>query len=240
MLSNLIITNIDIYEHSTGKNMVFQLLIMLLPWKLRRALLSWRYGWSIDKSARIGKSLIFAKCVVMGANSRIHDMVFCRRIDRLVMGCDSGIASLTFITGISSAGTKMYGHVKDRRCELVLGRSAGITSRHYVDCNGGVYVGDFSTVAGIRTQILTHSIDIYGNRQDAKPIKIGKYCFIGTGCILLPGSQLPDYSVLGAGSVLTKFLDQPGVLYAGAPARAVKKFNVAEVPYFHREKHFVD
>ena len=213
---------------------------MFLPWKLRRHRLSWRYGWKIDKTAHIGKTLIFAKNVIMGKNSRIHNLVLCRRIDRLEMGDDSGIASLTFITGVSSTDTKMYRHIKGRRCELVIGRSAGITSRHYVDCNGGVYVGDFSTVAGIRTQILTHSIDIYENRQDAKPVVIGRYCFVGTGCILLPGSCLPDYSLLGAGSVLTKAFDQPGALYAGVPAHGVKQFDIAEIPYFHRKKHFVD
>lgn len=176
----------------------------------------------------------------MGPQSRIHHGVICKGIDLLEMGEDSGIANFTFITGYPTNGCKMFKHISDRRCELILGRSAGITSRHFVDCNGGVYVGDFTTVAGIRTQILTHSIDVYSNRQDAKPIRIGKYCFIGTGCILLPGSVLPDYSVLGAGSVLTKACDAPWHVYAGSPARVVKDLNHAEVRYFTRQKHFVE
>ncbi len=122
---------------------------------------------------------------------------------------------------------------------MILGRSAGITSRHYIDCNGGVYIGDFSTIAGIRTQVLTHTIDIYENRQTVKPVKVGKYCFVGTGSILLPGSLLPDYSVLGAGSVLTRKNSESGCVYAGAPAKIVKRLNIESIPYFHREKHFV-
>jgi acetyltransferase-like isoleucine patch superfamily enzyme len=88
--------------------------------------------------------------------------------------------------------------------------------------------------------MLTHSIDVYNNRQDAKPIRIGKYCFVGTGCILLPGSELPDYSVLGAGAVLTKAHTKPGCLYAGSPAKEVKELDVDVIPYFKRDKHAVD
>lgn len=220
--------------------MIFQLLIMFLPWSIRRRLLIWRYGYEIDSTARIGKSIILACHLKMAPKSRIHSGVICKGIDLLAMGEDSGIASLTFITGFSVNGCRHFRHVQNRKCELVLGKSAGITSRHYVDCNGGVYIGDFTTVAGIRTQILTHSIDVYNNRQDAKPIKIGKYCFLGTGCILLPGSELPDYSILGAGAVLTKAHTKVGCLYAGSPAKEVKELEVDVIPYFKRDKHVVD
>lgn len=199
----------------------------------------WRYGWEIHPTAIIKRSLILAKHLKMAERSRIHNLVICKPIDSLTMGPDSGIATLTFITGIPNGGSS-FSHVKNRRCELVLGRSAGITSRHFIDCNGGVYIGDFTTVAGIRSQILTHSIDVYKNRQDAKPVVIGKYCFVGTGVVLLPGSQLPDYSILGAGSVLIKAQEASGYVYAGIPAVPVKELNVANVGYFHRTKHIVD
>ena len=193
----------------------------------------------IHPTAIIKRSIILAKHVKMGEKSRIHNLVICKPIDYLEMGEDSGIATMTFITGIKSGG-KSFAHLPNRKCELILGAHAGITSRHFVDCNGGVYIGDFTTVAGIRTQILTHSIDVYNNRQDAKPVKIGRYCFCGTGCILLPGSELPDYSVLGGGAVLTKKFDRVGCLYAGVPAKFVKELDVENIPYFHRIKHVVD
>lgn len=220
--------------------MVFQFILWFLPWRVRRCLLQWKYGWRLDPTSYIGKSIILARMVVMGSYSRIHSGVFCKRIDLIDMGEDSGIATFTYITGFSTVGNRYFKHVIDRRCELVLGKSAGITSRHYIDCNGGCYIGDFSTVAGIRSQILTHSIDIYHNRQDAKPVKIGQYCFVGTGCILLPGSVLPDYSVLGAGSVLTKSYDVEGVVYAGSPAKPMKSIDVSTTKYFHRKKHVVN
>ena len=220
--------------------MFFQLILFVLPWNLRRRILNWHYQWDIDKSARIGFSIILAKTLKMGVKSRIHNMVCCKRIDRLEMGEDSGIAPFTYITGFSVNNIAFFKHIANRRCELILGKSAGITSRHFIDCNGGVYIGDFTTIAGIRTQILTHSIDVYNNRQDAQPVMIGKYCFIGTGCILLPGSVLPDYSVLGAGSVLTKPQEEQLTLYAGSPAKPRKKLDLSRTMYFHRQKHVVD
>jgi acetyltransferase-like isoleucine patch superfamily enzyme len=220
--------------------MIFQLILIFFPWSFRRRLLIWRYGWVIDPSARIGISILLPRMLKMGPKSRIHNLVFCKRIDLVEMGEDSGIATGTFITGFATDNKHFFHHCDDRRCELILGRSAGITSRHFIDCNGGVYIGDFTTVAGIRTQILTHSIDVYCNRQDAKSIKIGKYCFIGSGCILLPGCVLPDYSILGAGAVLTKAYTKKGCLYAGSPAREVKELDIDSIPYFKREKHVVD
>ncbi len=219
--------------------MLFQLALLFFPWKIRRWLLMWWYGFEIHPTAKIGKSIILAKKLIMEPFSRIHHGVFCKGIDLLKMGEDSGIANGTFITGFSLSRKNFFKHVVNRKCELVLGRSAGITSRHFVDCNGGVYVGDFTTVAGLRTQILTHSIDVYENRQDAKPVTIGKYCFLGTGCILLPGSALPDYSILGAGAVLTKVHAETGMLYGGNPAKAIKKLDVKQVAYFHRKNHVV-
>lgn len=219
---------------------LIQILTIWMPWSIRRIILIKLYGYKIHPTARIGKSLIYPKKLEMAANSRIHNFVICKQIDSLVLNEDSGIATMTYITGFQSEGSKHFKHVVDRRCELILGKSAGITSRHFIDCNGGVYIGDFTTVAGIRSQILTHSIDVYKNRQHAAPVHIGKYCFLGTGVILLAGTSLPDYSILGAGSVLTKKHLEEGMLYAGNPAKAIKKIDIDSTLYFHRDKHLVE
>lgn len=218
---------------------ILQILIIWLPWSLRRRLLIWFFGYNIHPTAKIGKSIIVPLKLEMGKNSRIHNLVFSKDIDRISMGEDSGIASMTYITGFNTLKYNHFKHVENRACELILGKSSGITSRHYIDCNGGVYVDDYTTIAGIRSQILTHSIDVYKNRQHAAPVYIGKYCFIGTGCILLPGTRLPDYSILGAGSVLTKDYSETGVLYAGNPAKPVKNLSIDDTMYFHRKQHVV-
>ncbi len=181
-----------------------QLLFMFFPWCIRRRLLCVFFGYKIHPTAHIGFSFIIPRELEMGRHCKIGHFCVCRNIDRLEMGDESGMGSFHLITGIPTTNKNHFQHVENRRCEMVLGRCVGIPSRKFFDCNGGIYIGDYTTVAGQWTQFLTHAIDIYHSRQDAKPIRIGKYCFIGTGCIVLPGAVLPDYSVLGAGAVLNK------------------------------------
>lgn len=214
---------------------VIHLLLMLFPWCVRRALLCFLFNYTIHPSARIGFSFVMPKRLEMGPGCCIGHLTICKwSVDALIMKESCAIGSSVMITGISTSDQAHFGHVKDRHCELVLEKGVGIPSRKFFDCNGGIYIGEYTTVAGQWTQFLTHSIDIYNSRQDAKPIHVGKYCFIGTGCILLPGSRLPDYSVLGAGSILNKQYVESGRLYAGAPAVAKKKLNPEQIPWMQR------
>ena len=54
-------------------------------------------------------------------------------------------------------------------------------------------------------------------------IKVGKGSWLGFGTTMLKGSILPQYSVLGAKSLLTKEFITPFSIYAGNPAQAKKK-----------------
>ncbi len=97
------------------------------------------------------------------------------------------LGSLIYISGYPTSLSDHFNHIENRKCQLYIGRHSAITSRHFIDCTAGIKIGKYTTIAGIRTQILTHSIDLVKNRQDARPIEIGDYCFIGTNCVILPG-----------------------------------------------------
>lgn len=146
----------------------------------------------------------------------------------------SKIGSNNWITGANTNIKSIFQYSANRKCELIIGEHTRITEGHFIDCNGGVYIGPFTTIAGLKTQILSHSIDIKVSRQTADPIKIGKYCFVSTSCILLKNSELPDYSVLAAGSVLTKKFEEPYGLYAGNPAKFIKSYDPDSTMYFKR------
>jgi acetyltransferase-like isoleucine patch superfamily enzyme len=115
----------------------------------------------------------------------------------------------------------------------VLDEHAAITSRHFIDCTNRVHIGFNSTIAGFQTQILTHNIDLTLNRQSSSPVSIGRCSFVGTKCIILGGSSLPDMSVLGANSLLNKRHDDNLRLYAGSPAKSVKTLD-PKAGYFNR------
>jgi carbonic anhydrase/acetyltransferase-like protein (isoleucine patch superfamily) len=70
-------------------------------------------------------------------------------------------------------------------------------------------------------------------------VRIGRYCFVGTGSVLLKGSELPDCSVLAAGSSLSHAFDEAFMLYSGVPAKPVKPLD-RDAEYFRRARGFVD
>lgn len=217
-----------------------QLIFMAFPWYLRRYLLFKILGFEISKSASIGLSIILSEKVIMAPCSRIGNFTFCNSIDLLNIDEHSKIGNINYITGYPSSLKKFFRHVANRKCELNVGKHSAITSRHFIDCTAGVNIGDFTIIGGIRSQILSHSIDLFLNRQDAIPVEIGNFCFVGTNCCILPGSKLPDYSILGANALLNKKFNKTNYLYGGVPAKRIKNMPREEIAYFSRIKGFVD
>lgn len=216
-----------------------QILLWIFPWNARRFFLISFFGFKIDKSAKIGFSIILAKELELERKSYIGNFTLCKAIDKLHLKMSARLGTLNYITGFSSYNKNHFSHVEDRKCVLIIGNHSAVTSRHFLDATGGIYIGNFTTFAGIKSQILTHSIDLQANRQDADSVFIGDYCFVGTGCILLKGAKLPHRSVLGAMSLLNKNHDKENCLYGGVPAKFVSEINVGENDYFKREVGFV-
>ncbi len=51
-------------------------------------------------------------------------------------------------------------------------------------------------------------------------VKVGRGSLIGSGAIVLPGLEIGDYAVIGAGSVITKNVPS-GATFAGNPAKPI-------------------
>jgi acetyltransferase-like isoleucine patch superfamily enzyme len=214
------------------------LLSILLPWPARRRLLERQFGYSIHPTSQIGFAWICPRRLIMEENSRIGHLTFCKNIDLLYLGAHAIIGQLNWITGFPSGSSRHFAHQPDRRPELILGVHAGISSRHLIDCTARVRIGAFATVAGFRSQFVTHSIDLEAGRQSSEPIEIGEYSFVGTDSVILGGSNLPHHSVLGAKSLLNKKWDAPFHLYGGVPAKPLKELP-HEMEYFRRKEGFV-
>ncbi len=213
---------------------------MLLPWPWRRRLLGWAFGYRIHPTARIGLSWVRPQRLVMEAHTRIGHGTVCKNFGLVHLQEHSFIGNGNWITGYPPGSAVHFAHQPDRRPELIVGPHAAITHRHFIDCTASVTIGAFTTFAGFSSQILTHSIDLTASRQAASPVTIGKYCFVGTNSVLLGGSALPDYSVLGAKSLLNKVFQETGTLYGGVPAKPLSALPVEQMAYFRRETGFVD
>ena len=217
---------------------LLRFLSFLLPWGLRRSFLERQFGYSIHPTSHIGFAWIFPRQLVMEEGARIGHLNVCKNIDLFHLGAHAVVGQLNWITGFPSGPSRHFAHQPDRQPELILERHAGISSRHLIDCTAQVRIGAFATIAGFRSQLLTHSIDLAAGRQSAEPIEIGEYCFTGTNSVMLGGSVLPHHSVLGAQSLLNKKWDEPFRLYAGVPAKPVKELS-PELEYFRRTEGFV-
>ncbi|EOU2045235.1 sugar O-acetyltransferase [Clostridium perfringens] len=66
------------------------------------------------------------------------------------------------------------------------------------------------------------------------PIHIGNNVWIGANSVILPGVNIGDNSVIGAGSIVTK--DIPSNLVAvGNPCRVLREINENDMKYYYRD-----
>lgn len=215
------------------------ILLLFFPWKVRRFILIRFYHYQIHPTARIGLSYIYPKHLIMEEGAYIGHLNVAVHLDKMILRENVTIARNNWITGFPvAANSKHFAHDKERKSELIIGKESAITKNHHIDCTNSIHIGDYVTLAGYNSQLLTHSIDVYKSRQDSYPITIGDYCFVSTRVIILGGATLPSYSLLAAGAVLTKSFEKEWVIYAGVPARPIKNIP-NDAKYFHREQGFV-
>lgn len=69
-------------------------------------------------------------------------------------------------------------------------------------------------------QNALHFIEKYKDVRTFGRIKIGKKCLIGADCTIMPGVEMQDNCVLGAGSILTTSMKK-GSVFAGVPAKFI-------------------
>jgi len=214
-------------------------LIIIMPWPLKRWFLVKFFKYNIHPSARIGLAWVYPAHLEMAEKSIIHHFTVIIHLDLVRIGYDSSIGRSNWVTGMSTKTESDYFKGQtDRKAELIMGKYSHFTKGHHVDCTNSIIVGDFVTIAGYQSQFLTHSINIYKNIQDSAPIYIGDYTFVGTNVVVLGGSKLPAYSVLGAKSLLNKAYTEEWKLYAGVPAKPVSDIS-KDAKYFYRKDGFV-
>jgi len=216
---------------------IVQLILFSAPWSIRRRVLGYLFKMDLHPTARIGFSFIDADRVTMGEGARIGHLTIVKGLSLLSLGDHARLGNGNWVTGWR-ASSQHFRVESDRASVLSIGRHSAVTNRHLVDCTDSVLIGEFSTIAGWGSQILTHAIDLVACRQSCAPVQIGDYCFVGTKSVILKGSVFPDKSVLAPGSVLAGETKAAGWLYGGVPARPIKAIG-EDQGYFVRSVGFV-
>ena len=90
---------------------------------------------------------------------------------------------------------------------IKIGKNVFINACCRFQDQGGIEIGDGSLI-GHNTTIATLNHDFNPDKRanlHPSPVKIGKNVWIGSHCTILPGVEIGDGAVIGAGSVVTKF-----------------------------------
>jgi acetyltransferase-like isoleucine patch superfamily enzyme len=190
-----------------------------LPMPLKRIVAKWIYRWDIHPTAYIGPSVLTIREVSMGPDTRIGSRNVITNLNELRMAKGSAIGSGNLIKGWWDHPTDA---LNTRNPAIFLGEYSQIASYHYIDCVDTLEIGSHAALAGFRSTVLTHSIDLMRDRYVTGSVVIGEYSGVMSGCMLLAGTRIPPRCIISAGSVVTTRLTQEQALYRGNPAELVR------------------
>ena len=150
--------------------------------------------------------------------------------DPRVLSC--GIVDVTFgenvrlvqplnLYGCTIGDDSFVGPFVEIQRDVVIGKRTRIQSHAFIcelvtigdDCfvsHGAMFINDMFTTGGPA-----------GQRHLWRSTKLGNHVSVGTNATILPVS-ICDHVVIGAGSVVTKDITEPGI-YVGNPARLLRR-----------------
>lgn len=129
-----------------------------------------------------------------------------------------------FGKGIILRGVPQLLYAKNIR----FGHNVRLNDRVYLHAAEGITIGENTTLS-YGVAIITESYNVtdynkYIQRHHlGAPVKIGKNVWICANSTILPGVTIGNNIIVGAGSVVTKDLLEENSLYAGNPAKFIKK-----------------
>lgn len=102
-----------------------------------------------------------------------------------------------------------------------------------------VYIGEHVMIAPNVTITPTgHPVDPEIRKpgtQFSIPVRIGNDVWIGSNVVILPGVNIGDNSVIGAGSVVTHDIPE-NVVAVGNPCRVLRKINERDKEYYYKNR----
>ncbi|MBT1869487.1 acyltransferase [Enterobacter mori] len=113
--------------------------------------------------------------------------------------------------------------------KLKVKKGTNIQWGSFLDCRGGLEIGaNVDITLGVKILTQYHNIHDENYCTVSKLVRINDDSIVGSYSLLLPGSQIEKFGVLGAGSVLTKIVSE-NTLFAGNPATFIKKRDITRI-----------
>ena len=122
-----------------------------------------------------------------------------------------------------------YSVINNAVGNLVIGNNTrvgiGNTIIGPVTISDNVNIGQNVTISGLNHNYEDPGKTISEQGVSTMPIKIENNVWIGANSVVLPGVQIGNHSVIGAGSIITKDIP-PYSVAVGNPARIVKRYDM--------------
>jgi acetyltransferase-like isoleucine patch superfamily enzyme len=168
---------------------------------------------SIADDVTIGHLNLFTRIesLSMGDHVRIGHLNVFRGGDEVCLGRYAEVIRMNEINSIPEPDV-----VNKTDPTFVLGPGSIVTAGHKIDFTDRVDIGKRTIIGGRNSSIWTH------NRQRTMPISIGSFAYVGSEIRMAPGSQIPSWSIVGMGAVITSALDNENTLIGGVPAKPIK------------------
>ena len=130
----------------------------------------------------------------------------------------------------------MFGNVEIRcPAKLKISRGCSIGPKVLLDARAGITIGENSTIAyDAIIWTVHHDMNDQYFKNEGGGVKIGKYCWICSRSIILPGVKIGDGAVVASNAVVTKDVP-PLAIVGGVPAKIIGQRNDVEfnyIPYF--------
>lgn len=114
--------------------------------------------------------------------------------------------------------------------------SPGYMQGCYIQAIGKIVIGDYTQIGPNVGLISANHAEHDLRAHQPEDIRIGRYCWLGFGAVVLPGVTLGDFTIVGANSVVTKSFPDGFSVIAGNPAREIRKLDPA-ICITHRSAH---
>lgn len=213
-------------------------LIALLPQRLKVLCYRVFFKYKIGAGVRIGFSIVDAAQCEIGDDVRIgHGNLICQ-VGDLSIGRNARIGFLNIIRGGVSVTIGTFADIRrsneinaiiNPRVEnvvdptFILGHGSLISNGHKIDFTDRVEIGNMAVLGGRNSSLWTHS------RQQAGPITIGAWSYIGSEVRMGPLSSVPAWCLVGMGSVVVTAFHDKGTLIAGVPAKVMRPLKSADL-----------
>lgn len=126
----------------------------------------------------------------------------------MILICDQG-SNQRFILGKHSTIGFVDCRLNEDRAAVVIGENCMFSSR--IDILGT----DGHAIIDKKTHRILNKLN--------KPIIIGNNCWVGMGVTITKNANLPDNTIVGTGSIVTKQFTEKNTIIAGNPAKVIKR-----------------